>query len=144
MLHKGNFTLHGKICHQLTFFRPPWTCGQCEQKVYLWCMHCKGYGFCLTTAECPMRGRIPVVEIGWLYKKWETEVDVRSLLQATEGEDGKNFTPPYEISKSGGGVQMSRLKKAKVEKGPGFGCMSGTTVGDEKMHVGGAQLIAPE
>ena len=40
---------------------------------------------------------------------------------------------------------MSRLKKKtpKVEKVPGFGGVSGIIVGVEKMHVSGAQLIAP-
>ena len=56
---------------------------QCERKVYLWCMQCEGCGFCLTTVECPMRGRIPPDEDAWLYRKWKTEVDVDSLLQAT-------------------------------------------------------------
>ena len=41
---------------------------------------------------------------------------------------------------------MSRLKEktSKVEKVPVFGGVSGTIVGVEKMHVGGAPLIAPE
>ena len=30
-----------------------------------------------------MRGRIPPDEDAWLYRKWQTEVDVDSLLQAT-------------------------------------------------------------
>ena len=30
-----------------------------------------------------MRGRIPLDEDAWLYRKWQTEVDVDSLLQAT-------------------------------------------------------------
>ena len=51
--------------------------------MYLWCMHCEGCGFCLTTVKCPMRGRIPPDEDAWLYRKWQTEVDVDSLLQAT-------------------------------------------------------------
>ena len=46
-------------------------------------VHCEGCGFCLTTVECPMRGRIPPDEDAWLYRKWQTEVDVDSLLQAT-------------------------------------------------------------
>ena len=83
MPSKGDSALHRKTWHQLNLFRPPWTCGQCERKVYLWCMHCEGCGFCLTTVECPMRGRIPPDEDAWLYRKWKTEVDVDSLLQAT-------------------------------------------------------------
>ena len=79
----GDSALHRKMWHQLNPLCPPWTCGECERKVYLWCMHCEGYGFCLTTAECPMRGRIPPNEDVWLYRKWKTEVDVDSLLQAT-------------------------------------------------------------
>ena len=39
--------------------------------------------FCVTTVECPMRGRITVGEDAWLYHKWELEVGVDSLLQAT-------------------------------------------------------------
>ena len=40
-------------------------------------------GFCLTTVECPMRGRITADEHAWLYHKWKPEVDVDSLVQAT-------------------------------------------------------------
>ena len=40
-------------------------------------------GFCLTTIECPMRCRITADEDAWLYHRWEPEVDVESLLQAT-------------------------------------------------------------
>ena len=75
--------LHRKTWHQFNLFRPPWTCGQYERKVYLWCMHCEHCGFCLTTVECPMRGRILAHEDVWLYCKWKTEVDVDSLVQAT-------------------------------------------------------------
>ena len=39
--------------------------------------------FCLTTVECPMRGRITDDEDAWLYHKWKPEVDVDSLLQST-------------------------------------------------------------
>ena len=42
---KGDSALHRKTWHQLNLFRPPWTCGQCERKVYSWCMHCEGCGF---------------------------------------------------------------------------------------------------
>ena len=80
---KGEPARHGKTWHQLNLFYPPWTCGPCERKVYMWCMRCEGCGFCLTTVECPMRGRIPSDKDTWLYRKWKTEVDVDSLLQAT-------------------------------------------------------------
>ena len=40
-------------------------------------------GFCLTTVECPMRGRITADEDAWLCHKWKPEVDMDSLLQAT-------------------------------------------------------------
>ena len=40
-------------------------------------------GFCLTTVECPMRGRIPADEDAWLYHKSKTKVDVDCLLEAT-------------------------------------------------------------
>ena len=51
--------------------------------MFLWCMHYEGCDFCLTTVECPMRGCIPLDENAWLYRKWKTEVEVDSLLQAT-------------------------------------------------------------
>ena len=80
---KGDSDLHSKTWHQLNLFRPPWTCGQCERKVYLWCMHGEGCDFCLTTVECPMRGRIPLDEDAWLHCKWKADPDVDSPLQAT-------------------------------------------------------------
>ena len=72
MPSKGDSALHRKMSHRLNLFRPPWTCGRCERKVYLWCMHYEGCGFCLTTVECPMRGHIPPNEDAWLYRKWKT------------------------------------------------------------------------
>ena len=47
-------------------------------------------GFCLTIVECPMQGRIPADEEGWLYHKLKTEVDVDSLLQ-------ENLPPPVQL-----------------------------------------------
>ena len=80
---KGESTPHRKTWHDLNLFWPPWICGQFERKVYLWCMHGEGCGSCLTTVECPMRGRILADEDAWLYNNWKMEVDVDSLLQAT-------------------------------------------------------------
>ena len=59
---------------------PPWT-------PTLWCGPLSWGdrlpGFCLTTIECPMRGRITADKDAWLYHKWKPEFDVDSLLQAT-------------------------------------------------------------
>ena len=59
---------------------PPWT-------PTLWCGPLSWGdglpGFCLTTVECPMRGRITVDKDAWLYHKLKIEVDVDSLLPAT-------------------------------------------------------------
>ena len=38
--------------------RPPYTCSQCNSKRYLWCTHCGGCAFCLTTTDCPARGGV--------------------------------------------------------------------------------------
>ena len=46
-------------------------------------MQYEGCGFCSTTVECPMRGRGPPNEDVWLAKKWETEINANSLLEAT-------------------------------------------------------------
>ena len=40
-------------------------------------------GFCLTTIECPMRGRIIADEDVWLYHKWKLKFDVDFFSQAT-------------------------------------------------------------
>ena len=41
-------------------------------------------GFCQTTVECPMRGRITTDKDAWSsVDKWKPELDVDSLLQAT-------------------------------------------------------------
>ena len=69
MARKGGSALHRKAWHQLNFLRPPCTCGQCEKKVYLWCMHCEGCGFCCTGVECPMIGCVPANEDVSLFKK---------------------------------------------------------------------------
>ena len=59
---------------------PPWT-------PTLWCRPLSWGdglpGFCLTTIQCPMRGRITADKDVWLYHKWKPEFDVDSLLQAT-------------------------------------------------------------
>ena len=45
----------------------------------------------------------------------------------------------------GGGANVAVEKKTpEVEKVPGLGGGSGAIVGVEKMHVSGAQLLAPE
>ena len=80
---KGDSALHRKTRHQLNLFIPVWTCGQRARKVHFRWMYCEGSGFCLTTMQHPMRGRIPPDEDVWLYRKWKREVDVDCLLQAT-------------------------------------------------------------
>ena len=59
---------------------PPWT-------PTLWCGPLSWGdglpGFCLTTVECPIRGRTTADEDACLYHKWKPEVHVDSLLQAS-------------------------------------------------------------
>ena len=45
---KGEFARIGRH-GTMNLFHPLWCCGQCERKVYLWGMQCKGCGICLTT-----------------------------------------------------------------------------------------------
>ena len=52
-------------------------------KVHLWYMHTEGCGFCLTTFECSMRGRVHTDEDAWLFNKWRTEFNADPLLEAT-------------------------------------------------------------
>ena len=56
---------------------PPWT-------PTLWCeLLSLGDGlpgFCLTTVECRMRGRITADKDAWLYHNWKSEFEVDSLL----------------------------------------------------------------
>ena len=77
--HFWIFTLFYPFPPLFKFFcsSPPWT-------PTLWCGPLSSGdglpGFCLTTVECPMRGRITVHKDAGLYHKWKPEFDVDSLL----------------------------------------------------------------
>ena len=62
--------VHQRPWHCLNLFRPPYVCGQCLKTVYLWCMHCEGFGFCLHTLGCPVRGRAHPNTDKWPFQKW--------------------------------------------------------------------------
>ena len=68
----GDSALHKKTWHRLNIFRPPWTCGQCESKLYLWCMHCKACTLCLAIVESLMGGRVSVHEDSWYFQNWKS------------------------------------------------------------------------
>ena len=57
-------------------YRPPFTCGQCNRAVYLWCIFCDGCIHCLVGVECLARRFKDRDEVKWVLQKWEKEVHV--------------------------------------------------------------------
>ena len=41
-----------KRWHSMHLYRPPFTCGQCHRKVFLWCVYCERCMRCLEGEEC--------------------------------------------------------------------------------------------
>ena len=71
-------------------------------------------GFCLTTVECPMQGRIPADEEAWLYHESKMEVDMYSLLQAT--------LPPGPVEDEVTLGLAGRVSELSIEQKRGYVC----------------------
>ena len=69
--------------HSMRLYRPPFTCGQCNRAVYLWCIYCDGCIHCLVGVECLARRFKARDEVKWVLRKWEKEVQVESILHPT-------------------------------------------------------------
>ena len=67
--------------HSMRLYRPPFTCGQCNRAVYLWCIQCDGCIHSLVGVECLARQFR--AEVKWVLQKWEKEVHVESILHPT-------------------------------------------------------------
>ena len=77
-LARGNASLHS-----MRLYRPPFTCGQCNRAVYLWCIFCDGCIQCLVGVECLARRFKDRDEVKWVLQKWEKQVHVESILHPT-------------------------------------------------------------
>ena len=65
----------------LNLFRPHyWATNKTPN---LWYMHFEGFGFCLHTLECRVRGRPHPNTDTWLFQNWRHEVDVEEVLTTT-------------------------------------------------------------
>ena len=76
--------------HVCAVIRPPSTCAQCNHKRYLWCTHCGGCAFCLTTTDCPARGRVAGDTNGWVHLPADQE-PTRPLI--VDHDNGSNTAP---------------------------------------------------
>ena len=54
-LVKRELDCGSKRWHSVHLYRPPFTCGQCHQKVFFWCVYCEGCMWCLEGEECVAR-----------------------------------------------------------------------------------------
>ena len=69
--------------HSMRLYRPPFTCGQCNRAVYLWCFCCEGCIHCLVGVECLARWFKDRAEVKWVLQKWENEVRAETILHPT-------------------------------------------------------------
>ena len=69
--------------HSMRLYRPPFTCGQCNRAVYLWCIFCDGCIHCLVGVVCLARRFKDRDEVTWVLQKWRKEVHVESILHPT-------------------------------------------------------------
>ena len=81
-----------KRWHSMHLYRPPFTCGQCHWKVFLWCVYCEGCMWCLEGEECVARKFKDRDESRWVLQKWEKEVEVGKILHPTQSHAK---TTPY-------------------------------------------------
>ena len=73
-----------KRWHSMHLYRPPFTCGQCHRKVFVWCVYCEGCMWCLEGKECATRKFTDRDELRWVLQKWEEEVEVGKILHPTQ------------------------------------------------------------
>ena len=71
------------LWHSMRLYRPPFTRGQCNRAVYLWCIYCDGCIHCLVGMECLARRFKDRDAVKWVLQKWEKEVQVESILHPT-------------------------------------------------------------
>ena len=69
--------------HSMRLYRPPFTCGQCNKAVYLWCIFCDGCINCLVGLDCLARQFKDRDEVKWVLQKWEKKVDAETTLHPT-------------------------------------------------------------
>ena len=73
--------------HVCALIRPPYTCAQCNCKRYLWCIHCGGCAFCLTTTGCPARGGITRDTNRWVHHRAHQEPTMPPIVAHGNGSN---------------------------------------------------------
>ena len=68
------------LWHSMRLYLPPFTCGQCNRAVYLWCICCDGCVHCLVGVECLAQRFKDRDEVKWVLQKWEKGVQVETIL----------------------------------------------------------------
>ena len=76
---------------------PPFTCGQCHQKVFLWCVYCEGCLWCLEGEECVARRFKDRDESRWVLQKWEEKVEVGKMLHPTQSHAKTAPSSPFAL-----------------------------------------------
>ena len=87
-----------KRWHSIHLYRPPFTCGQCHRKVFLWCVYCEGCIWCLEGEECVARKFEDTDESRWVLQKWEEEVEVGKILHPTQSHAETTPSSPRALS----------------------------------------------
>ena len=77
---KRELARRNALWHSMRVYRPPFTCGQCNRAVYLWCIFCDGCIHFLVRVECLALRFKDRDEAKWVLQKWEKEVHVESIL----------------------------------------------------------------
>ena len=87
-----------KRWHSMHLYRPPFTCGQCHRKVFLWCVYCEGCMWCLEGEECVARKFKDRDESRWVLQKWEEEVEVGKILHPTQSHAETTPSSPCALT----------------------------------------------
>ena len=87
-----------KRWHSMPLYRPPFTCGQCHRKVFLWCVSCEGCMWCLEGEECVARKFKDRDESRWVLQKWEEEVEVGKILHPTQSHAETTPSSPCALT----------------------------------------------
>ena len=87
--HNGAHRVHHEWCsgqtkwHVCALIRPPYTCAQCNR--YMWCTHCGGCAFCLTTTGCSARGGVTRDTDRWVHHPADREPTTPPIIAHGNG-----------------------------------------------------------
>ena len=77
---------------------PPFTCGQCYRKVFLWSVYFEGCMWCLGGEKCVARKFKDRDESRWVLQKWKEEVEGGKILHPTQSHAETTPSSPCALT----------------------------------------------